>query len=306
MSGAPELSIVVPTRNRAAKLARCLQALAAQEHGAEVEVLVCDDGSTDETPAVLAAHPEVRPVSRAPGGRSAARNRALLQARAGLVLFVDDDVLASPGLLARHLAFHRTRPDEREALVGLVTWAPELDISAHMRWLEDDGPLFAFNTIADPESVSWRHFCTANVSVKRSFLGPAPFDEELERFTDVELGYRLHRRGMRLHYDAEAVGHHLRFDTPASTRERMRVVGRAGRVLHRKHPELAEAPPPFSAGSHLRAAAAKGLAPLVRRLGTTALDERIWSYDAALAYARGYAEGDRALPEATERVRAIR
>jgi hypothetical protein len=143
--------------------------------------------------------------------------------------------------------------------------------------------------------VDWHHFCTANVSVKRAFLpSERPFDEDLTRCVDIELGYRLAGRGMRLRYDADALGHHLRTDTPASTEARMRHVGRAMRVLHAKHPELAEPPPPFTPLSHVKAALARPADPVLRRLGSTALEERLFSYRSARGYARGYAEAERA------------
>jgi len=287
----PGLSIVVPTRNRAAKLRRCLEALTSERAATPVQIVVVDDGSTDATPEVLSRFPSVETVRRPAGGRAAARNPAVERATAPLLLFVDDDVVVTPGLIQRHLDHHRRHPGENEALIGLVTWAPELRITPHMVWLEDGGPLFSFNTIEDPENVDWRHFCTANVSVKRSFLpSPHPFDEDLRRCVDIELGYRLARRGMRLRYDAEAVGHHLRVDTPASTEARMREVGKAMRRVHAKHPELAEPPPPFTVFSHVRAAAARPAAPLLRRLGSPALEERLYSYRAARGFSRGYAE----------------
>ncbi len=294
----PALTVVVPTRNRAATLARCLEALAPQAAEVSAQVVVVDDGSTDDTAAVLAAHPEVEARRRAPGGISAARNDALEAARAPVVLFIDDDVVATPGLLARHLAHHRRRPAPHEALDGRVTWSPEVTVTPHMHWLENGGPLFAFNAIPDPEDVEWRHFCTANVSVKRDFLGPRPFDEELERYTDPELAYRLAARGLRLRYDRDALGHHLRTDTPASTERRMRVVGRAARTLHAKHPELAESPPPFTPLSHVKATAARAINPVLHAVGVHALDERLFSYEAARAFAAGYTERDRELREA--------
>jgi GT2 family glycosyltransferase len=289
---APQLSVVVATRNRAPKLRRCLAALEAQRAEADAELLVVDDGSTDETPAVLASLPEVEAVRRDHGGRGAARNPAVERARAPLVLFLDDDVVATPGLLRRHLDHHRRHPDRREALVGLVTWAPELPVSAHMHWLENGGPLFAFNAIADPDNVGWRHFCTANSSVKRAFLpSERPFDESLERCEDVELGFRLAQAGMRLRFDREARGDHLRVDTPETTRARMRSVGRAMRLVHDRHPELREPAPPFGRLTGAKVALARPAAPLLRRLGAAGLERRVFSYDAALAYARGYAEG---------------
>lgn len=295
MSG-PEaaLTVAVPTRDRAATLARCLEALEPQARDAGAQIVVVDDASTDDTSAALAAHPEVETCRHAQAaGISAARNDALDLARAPLVLFLDDDVIATPGLLERHLAHHSRHPEPNEALGGRVTWSPEVTVTRHMHWLENGGPLFAFNAIPDPQDVEWRHFCTANVSVKRSFLGERPFDEQLERYTDPELAYRLAARGLRLRYDPAALGHHLRSDTPESTDRRMRIVGRAARTLHAKHPELAEPPPPFTALSHLKAAAARAANPLLHAAGVHALDERIFSYRAARAFAEGYEERDR-------------
>lgn len=294
----PVLTVAVPTRNRAATLARCLDALLPQAEAAGAQVVVVDDGSTDVTPRVLAARPSVDASRREPGGISAARNDALERARAPLVLFLDDDVIATPGLLDRHLAHHARRPEPNEALGGRVTWSPEVRVTRHMHWLENGGPLFAFNAIPDPEDVEWRHFCTANVSVKREFLGARPFDEQLERYTDPELAYRLTARGLRLRYDPDALGHHLRTDTQESTERRMRIVGRAARTLHEKHPELAEPPPTFTRAGHVKAAAAHAATPLLHALGIHALDERIFSYRAARAFAEGYAERDRELREA--------
>jgi len=88
------------------------------------------------------------------------------------------------------------------------------------------------------------------------------------------------------------VGHHLRVDTPDSTEKRMREVGRAMRRVHAKHPEIVEPPPPFTSLSHVKATLARPVGPVLRRLGSGALDERIYSYRAARGYAGGYAETD--------------
>lgn len=290
-----ELSLIIPTRDRASILARCLDALTAQQVDAEVEVIVVDDGSRDRTSVVLAQYPGVQAIHQQSRGGPAALNVGVAQATARVVMFLDDDAIATPGLLQRHVEFHRARPGSHEALVGPVTWAPQLEVTHHMTWLEDGGPLFAFNTISDPDDVDWRHFCTANVSVSKELLGRDPFDETLERFTDAELGYRLAQRGMRLHYDASALVHHWRVDDPPSTARRMRVVGRAARMVHLKHPEIAEPPPPFRRSAPVRAALARTAAPALPDPVRAPILERLYSYQAARAYARGYAEQERAL-----------
>jgi GT2 family glycosyltransferase len=114
MPDAPEVSAVVVTRNRAERLRALLASLAAQRD-VRHEVIVVDDGSTDETPALLAEAAErhgVR-VLREPGGAglAAVRNTGWRAARAPLVAFVDDDCVAEPGWLRALVDAHRADPD---------------------------------------------------------------------------------------------------------------------------------------------------------------------------------------------------
>lgn len=287
----PDLSVVIPTHDRVDLLQRCLAALDAAISSVreQVEVVVVDDASSDGTWALLEASSGVAAVRRErDGGSSAARNDGVARATAPLILFIDDDIEASPDLLARHLRFHGANTDPLAALVGLVTWTRTMPITPHMRWLERGGPLFAFDTITNPDSVEPAHFCTANVSVKRALLDmvDGPFDPRLRRFTDVELGHRLARAGMQLSHDPQAVGWHLRHDDPASTDARMWAVGRASVELDRLHPGIA---PPAAEMTRTRAAkasCARLITPFAPFLPEV-LADRIWSARAAWAYAAG-------------------
>jgi len=137
------VSVVVATRDRAARLRSLLAALAAQTLPRErFEVVVVDDGSTDDTPSALldgAVETDLR--HERPRGPAAARNTGWRAARAPLVAFTDDDCRPEPGWLAAGLAAAsaapgavvqgRTRPEPAdEALLGRSPRARSIRIDA--------------------------------------------------------------------------------------------------------------------------------------------------------------------------------
>ena len=69
------VSIIIPTFNGGTRIAECLDALLAQTPGTDAEILVVNDGSTDNTEEVVRAYPGIRLVSQSNGGPAAARNR---------------------------------------------------------------------------------------------------------------------------------------------------------------------------------------------------------------------------------------
>src|SRR5918994_5708347 len=110
-NGTPEVSVVIPTRDRGRLLALTLHSVRWQRE-VDLEVVVVDDGSSDDTAQVVAAlaAPRVRLVRHDhPQGVSAARNRGIAEAGGAWVAFLDDDDLWAPDKLACQLeAAHQT------------------------------------------------------------------------------------------------------------------------------------------------------------------------------------------------------
>src|SRR5207244_667468 len=107
----PSATVVICTHNRGAILGRAVDHALVEARSAGADVLVVDNASTDDTPAVLAAlaAPDLRVVCEPRLGLSAARNRGLAEARGEVAVFLDDDALPHPGWLAAHLAPYGTR-----------------------------------------------------------------------------------------------------------------------------------------------------------------------------------------------------
>ena len=120
----PDVSVIICTRNRRVWLAEAVASVAAQT---EIgwEIIVADDASSDDTPAWLEARraENFRVVRQDPaGGRAAAANRALADARGGAVMFLDDDDVLRPGALATLGAALRAVPGAVAAVGARWDW----------------------------------------------------------------------------------------------------------------------------------------------------------------------------------------
>jgi CDP-glycerol glycerophosphotransferase len=105
VSDIPPVSVIVAVYNTAEYLRECLDSLVAQTLG-DLEIVIVDDGSTDESPAIVAEYQEKHPgrfqvVTKANGGLADARNAGLAVASAEFVGFVDGDDYVAPEMFER-------------------------------------------------------------------------------------------------------------------------------------------------------------------------------------------------------------
>ncbi len=196
MNPVPELSVVVPTFNRADTLPDTVGALYASDLPVDrLEVLVVDDCSTDGTGDLLARlaaeHPTLRPV-RTPvnGGPAAARNLGVREARGDCVYFTDDDCLVPPGLLSSFLDFLSRHPQVAGVGGGLVArednWVSRLE-----RWKDR---VLGIQSGAPRIGTDFPIGFTSNMMYRKSALLEAGlFDERFKAPAgeDIELKNRI-------------------------------------------------------------------------------------------------------------------
>ena len=223
---------------------KVLEALDRQETPPEFEVVVVDDGSGDSTPDRLRAHRASYPLRcffQENSGPAHARNRGVREARGDIVVFLGDDTVPEPPLLAVHARTHSERREGAVAVLGYTTWPRERRVSPFLHHINEYGLQFGYGLIENPDSVPFNFFYTSNISLQRQLLEEAGlFDTTFPHaaWEDIEIAYRLTKQGMRILYRPAAVARHyhdIRFD---SFRRRQRKSGEAAAIFFEKHPEL--------------------------------------------------------------------
>ncbi|MFN4244302.1 MAG: glycosyltransferase [Tepidisphaerales bacterium] len=253
-----ELTVVMPTYNRAETLERTLRSCLRYAAGLPVDFVVVDDGSRDATPAVLQRLSEaaggrltVRRVAN--GGPGKARNLGATLARGSVLLFMGDDAEpASGAFFTTHLDLHRRQPARGFAVLGKMVWPddPDTDVSFVMQHIQGHGgEQFGYADLTPYTELDWRFFYTANLSVKRNLVD----DWTAEGFSpafrfaaweDAELAYRMSLRSggdkLRLLYAPTSLGFHHHPYSVDQFLSRQVTAGMMLRVMLELHPELTE------------------------------------------------------------------
>jgi GT2 family glycosyltransferase len=211
-AAAPLVSLVIPTHNRCASLRMVLESLNQQTLPPEqFEVIVICDGCTDESAAMcraLATPYTLRLIEQTPNqGPAAARNRGIAEAAAPLILFIDDDVVPEPTLIAEHLRLHAE--DERAVVIGPLLAPPDIRLNPWTEWEEAmlDKQYQAMG--AHEWEPTPRQFYTGNASIRREHLLKAGgFDPRFRRAEDIELAFRFSDLNLRFHFNPAAKGWH--------------------------------------------------------------------------------------------------
>ncbi|MFC1600255.1 glycosyltransferase family 2 protein [Patescibacteria group bacterium] len=254
-----EVSVVIPTYNRADTLRECLELLVGQKFVKdEYEIVVVDDGSTDSTADVVkiaqkSSKIPIKYLYQKNQGQGIARNYGIKHAHGKIIILVGDDILVKRDFISEHIKFHRKHKNENEAVLGFIGWDPRLEINPFMEWLTNGssvmgkfgGHQFAFEKLKGKKFANYNFFYTSNISIKRSLLMRNPFDTRFSSYgwEDIELGYRLTKKeGLKLHYNPKAVAYHFHPMDEQGLANRMRNIGKSAHLIHRKYPELKKVP----------------------------------------------------------------
>jgi GT2 family glycosyltransferase len=197
------ISIIIPTFNGGSRIRNCLDALALQTLGRKVEILVVDDGSSDNIDEVVGRYPGVRLIRQANAGPAVARNRGATEAHGEILLFTDDDCVPAPNWLDAML-----EPFRDPEIVGAkgVYCTHQDSVVARFVQLEyeDRYRLMAIHDYID-------FIDTYSAAFRRErFLDMKGYDTSfpVACAEDIELSYRMSRRGWRMTFVPSAVVAH--------------------------------------------------------------------------------------------------
>ena len=237
-----KLSVVIATFNRRLVLDRTLPALLEQDFPPEdFEIVFVVDGSTDGTAEMLRSLKTrcgLRVIEQVQSGQGAARNAGTKQARGGLVLFLDDDIICGPGLLRQHVAAHAGL--DPVAVQGSIFLAPGTPASilkyANEIWYKE-----YYDRLISRAGLKWPdevHLISNSSLPRETFLASGGFDVRLPAQEDYELSLRLWKMGVKFQLVPDAVAYELYAKSPRSfvLNDGM-TYGRAEVTICRAHPE---------------------------------------------------------------------
>jgi len=239
------VSVIIPTHNRVKSILRTLEALCVQTYPFEfIELIVVADGCTDETMEILKSYkaPFAFNIIEQEGqGAAAARNTGAANAEGNLLLFLDDDVVPTPGLIEAHVCVHQCNPGQ--AVMG--PYPPVLQgktdffhILTRLWWGEKFQSMRQLG-----HRYTYRDMLSGNLSLEsKIFHSVGGFDASIKNCggEDYELGVRLIKAGIPFDLIADAQAYHYEHETTNLDRSFQRSLqeGRADVQIGRRHPEL--------------------------------------------------------------------
>ncbi len=238
----PEITVVIPTYNRAAGLPKTLERIFSQSIShTRYRVILVDNRSIDNTAVVAKIlcnkFPTLTYAYQDRPGAGAARNLGIKLAKTQLVLFIDDDILASHNLIEQHLNAHKTHVG---SVLGYLEVPWERSRDPFLKYLHKSEEQNTYSKL-DPANTSYHFFYTGNVSCrKEALLKAGGFDEGFTVYgvEDIDLGYRLETYGEPMIFCKQALAFHDYHPTFQLFIKKRRMAGRSLAYFLDKFPNL--------------------------------------------------------------------
>jgi glycosyltransferase involved in cell wall biosynthesis len=209
----PTVSVVVPAYNQAHYLPQTLDSIRAQTY-TDYEIVLVDDGSTDETPAVAHHYADiVRYIHQSNQGLAAARNTGIQAARGRYVALLDSDDMWTPDYLARMMSLARQEPKTAVFYCGV----DYIDCNAQPL------PQAGSSHIVPPDQMYHAMLranflaCNAVLMQRDAVLTVGLFDPNFRRLQDWELWLRMLRRGDQFRGIPDQLAYYRMHDSSLST-----------------------------------------------------------------------------------------
>jgi glycosyltransferase involved in cell wall biosynthesis len=180
----PLVSVIIPTYNRAWCLMESIDSVFSQTF-TDYELIVVDDGSTDDTLKQLSRYDQITVITQSNQGVSAARNKGILQSRGELITFLDSDDLWLPAKLAAQVRFFNQNPEARICQTQEIWIRNDKRIYPKNRHLKTSGYFFERSLelcLVSPSAVMMK---------RRLFSDVGLFDEQLPACEDYDLWLRI-------------------------------------------------------------------------------------------------------------------
>jgi glycosyltransferase involved in cell wall biosynthesis len=228
------ISIVIPAKNAQDTVSKCLESVLNLKYP-DFEIIVVNDGSTDNTQNILAGYKGIKVLNTPGVGPSKARNIGIGQAKGEFVAFTDADCVLEPNWLSE---LSRGFVGDEVAGVGGIQKSPE-DDSSFAKAIYDFLRTFGFIAGYMKSGTKLRetaHNPACNVMYRKSILlESGGFQENLWPAEDVELDYKLRKKGYKLLFNPKAQVYHYRAQTLSGFLKMMFRYGYSQGVLIRKY-----------------------------------------------------------------------
>jgi glycosyltransferase involved in cell wall biosynthesis len=203
-----EASIIIPTFNGSSRIGNCLDALLEQTAGRDVEIIVVNDGSTDDTVDVIGRYSTVVLINQSNAGPASARNRGAMESKGKILLFTDDDCIAAPHWLNSML-----EPFGDPAVVGAkgVYRTQQKSLIARFVQIEYED---RYRLMSAADSIDFIDTYSAAFRRER-FLEMNGYDTSfpVACAEDAELSYRMSNFGWKMKFAPTAIVYHTHPNT---------------------------------------------------------------------------------------------